>query len=48
MKTMTKNALVVSIFIMLLGTGLQGCQSTMRGAGEDIENMGEWIQDRAP
>lgn len=37
---MRKTAVVLLLGVFLLS----GC-ATMRGAGEDLENAGEWIQD---
>ena len=31
--------------VMLAGTMLTGCANTFEGAGRDIENAGEWVQD---
>jgi predicted small secreted protein len=31
-------------FIMVIGF-LSGCANTAQGAGRDIENMGEWVQE---
>ena len=40
---MQKTVALVSL-IMVIGL-LSGCANTAQGAGRDIENMGEWIQD---
>jgi predicted small secreted protein len=40
---MQKTVALLSL-IMVIGV-LAGCQNTAQGAGRDIENMGEWIQD---
>lgn len=39
--------LVLSLFVTtLLVSVTTGCKHTARGAGEDIENMGEKIQEK--
>ena len=48
--TIMKNiiqGLVLSLFVTaLLVATTTGCKHTARGAGEDIENMGEKIQEK--
>ncbi len=41
---MQKTIVILSL-IMVIGA-LTGCQNTAQGAGRDIENMGEWIQEK--
>lgn len=36
--------LAISCLIMVIGA-LSGCANTVQGAGRDIENMGQWVQD---
>jgi Entericidin EcnA/B family. len=44
MKTITTR-IVLAVFVAMLTVAATGCRSTAHGAGEDIENMGEEIQD---
>ena len=39
-----QKTVALSLLIMVIGV-LSGCANTAQGAGRDIENMGEWIQD---
>ena len=45
MKT-TLIKLVLALFAAALVAGSTGCKNTAHGAGEDIEKMGEKIQDK--
>lgn len=45
MKTTTHICMVLAL-LMLGGAALSGC-NTMHGAGQDIENAGESVQDAA-
>lgn len=39
--------LILGVFIaMLIASSTTGCRNTARGAGQDIENMGEKIQEK--
>jgi predicted small secreted protein len=40
-----KKTIVLLSLIMVTGL-LAGCANTAQGAGRDIENMGEWIQQK--
>lgn len=40
-----KKTIVLLSVIMVTGL-LAGCSNTAQGAGRDIENMGEWIQQK--
>jgi len=37
---------IVLTFAIVLAAGVAGCQNTARGAGKDIEKMGEKIQEK--
>ena len=37
---------IVLIFTIVLTAGVSGCRNTARGAGKDIEKMGEKIQEK--
>jgi predicted small secreted protein len=38
--------LILGVFASLLIVAATGCKNTAHGAGEDIEKMGEKIQDK--
>ena len=38
--------LVLGLFASLMIVAATGCKNTAHGAGEDIENMGEKIQEK--
>jgi|GEM_PF-2394517 len=38
--------MVILFFGLILTTTVSGCKSTAHGAGEDIEKMGEKIQEK--
>lgn len=38
--------LILILFSAVLAATSTGCKNTAHGAGEDIENMGEKIQDK--
>jgi len=38
-----KKLLAVALCLMVIA-GASGCANTVDGAGEDIEQMGEWMQ----
>lgn len=38
--------MVICLALAVLSLGLSACGNTFHGAGKDIENMGEWMQDR--
>jgi predicted small secreted protein len=40
-----KKTIVLLSLIMVTGL-MTGCANTAQGAGRDIENMGEWIQQK--
>ena len=40
-----KNYVVLFSAIMVIAL-LSGCANTVQGAGRDIENMGEWMQEK--
>lgn len=42
---MHKTLLMTAAFV-LVTLGVCGCSNTFDGAGRDVENMGEWMQDR--
>lgn len=42
---MSKNMLVC-LGLAVLSLSLSACGNTFNGAGKDVENMGEWMQDR--
>lgn len=42
-----KRFIMLTFLIAVLATITSGC-NTMRGAGEDIESVGEAVQDRTP
>ena len=47
MKNYNINRLILILFAVLsLGLTTTGCKNTAHGAGEDIEKMGEKIQDK--
>jgi predicted small secreted protein len=46
MKTNKLNWLLLTLFTMALLLGITGCKHTAHGAGEDIEQMGEKIQEK--
>lgn len=31
---------------LIMAAAVGGCSNTFNGAGKDIENMGEWVQDK--
>lgn len=39
-----KKVVAFLLFVMLIAP-LSGCSNTANGAGQDLENMGRWIQD---
>lgn len=41
---MTKKAIFLIGFCVIAVT-ISGCTNTFKGAGQDIENAGEWMQD---
>ncbi len=41
---MSKN-LYVCLSLLLMTMAVSACTNTFHGAGRDIENMGEWVQD---
>lgn len=41
---MRKTGLIMMVF-GCLAVSLAGCSNTFDGAGRDMENMGEWVQD---
>ena len=41
-----KNFILALFAAMSLGMTVSGCKNTAHGAGEDIERMGEKIQDK--
>lgn len=34
------------IFGIMVITALPACSNTFHGAGQDMENMGKWVQDK--
>ncbi len=44
---MKKNLIMGLSALLLMGT-LSACQNTVHGAGEDIENAGEAVQQNVP
>jgi predicted small secreted protein len=44
---MTK-ALLMTILAVLIASPLAACSNTFHGAGEDIENAGESVQEAVP
>lgn len=46
MKTRIKNALIILCALTVLVFAGTGCKHTAHGAGQDIQNMGEKIQDK--
>lgn len=42
---MSKN-MFVCLCLVVMSLGLSACGNTFHGAGKDVENMGEWMQDR--
>ena len=40
-----KKFMTLTLGLLLAATALSGCQNTWHGAGEDVENMGERMQD---
>jgi predicted small secreted protein len=46
MKTIIQQLVIGLFAAALLVTTTTGCKHTARGAGEDIENMGEKIQEK--
>lgn len=40
-----KKLWIVMLAVVLGTSALAGCQNTWHGAGEDVENMGEKMQD---
>jgi predicted small secreted protein len=43
----TFQSLILGVFLTALLMASIGCRNTAEGAGEDIENMGEKIQEKA-
>ncbi len=37
---------VLCLSLIMTATLASGCSNTFHGAGQDIENMGEWVQDK--
>jgi predicted small secreted protein len=37
--------LITLSLLMISSVGLAGCTNTVDGAGQDIEGMGDWVQD---
>lgn len=38
--------ILLGLSLVLVTLGVSGCSNTFEGAGRDVENMGEWMQDR--
>ena len=38
---------LIMALVATFGAGLGACANTMRGAGQDVENAGEAVQDAA-
>lgn len=41
-----RKTMVMTMALMIVTLGMCGCGNTFHGAGKDVENMGEWMQDR--
>lgn len=41
---MNKTVMILTC-VILVSAFLTGCSNTFEGAGRDIENAGEWVQD---
>lgn len=46
MKTIIQRLLLSLFAAALVASSTTGCRNTAQGAGKDIENMGEKIQDK--
>ena len=46
MKTNIKRCVLSLLFVAFLVSVATGCKNTAQGAGKDIENMGEKIQEK--
>jgi predicted small secreted protein len=44
--SVVRKTLILAL-IATFGVGLGACANTMRGAGQDVENAGEAVQDAA-
>lgn len=41
---MMRRILIIASIVMVT-VALSACSNTFNGAGRDVENMGEWVQD---
>ena len=40
-----RKTILTAAAILMAGSLITGCTNTFDGAGRDIENAGEWVQD---